>query len=243
MYFIKLIFNEIFYRPLLNGLVFFTSVLPGHDLGLAVILLTLIIKIITFPLTHKMLHTQKKMKAIEPEIKKIYAENHSKEKQAQALMEIYRAHGVSPFSGFLALLIQMPLLIALYRVFWKGIPFSGFELYPFIAMPETVNTLFLGFIQLMEPSIGLAAVSAVSQYFQAKLALPPGGGDSRSKSGSGDNTQRVLQFQMTYFFPILVFFIAFKLPAAVSLYWTAMNVFAIIHEAAVRRQTASDGKQ
>ncbi len=74
MYFIKLIFNEIFYRPLLNGLVFFTSVLPGRDLGLAVILLTLIIKIITFPLTHKMLHTQKKMKKIEPEIKKIYSE-------------------------------------------------------------------------------------------------------------------------------------------------------------------------
>ena len=240
MYYIKLVFNEIFYRPLLNGLVFFTAVLPGRDLGLAVILLTLIIKIVTFPLTHKMLHTQKKMKAIEPEMKKIYAQNQNKEKQAEALMALYRAHGVSPFSGFFALLIQMPLLIALYQVFWKGIPFPGSEIYSFIASPETVNTLFLGFIQLTEPSVGLAALSAASQYFQAKLTMPPG--DATAKSG-GDNTQRVLQFQMTYFFPILIFFIAFKLPAAVSLYWTAMNVFAIIHEAVVRKQAASDGKQ
>lgn len=238
MYFIKLIFNEIFYRPLLNGLVFFTSVLPGRDLGLAVILLTLIIKIITFPLTHKMLHTQKKMKKIEPEIKKIYSENKDKAKQAGALMALYKAHGVSPFSGFLALLIQMPLLIALYQVFWKGIPFPQSELYAFIAAPDQVNTLFLGFIPLMQPSIGLAALAALLQYFQAKLALPPGGAGDKS-----DSTQRMLQFQMIYFFPVLIFFIAFKLPAAVSLYWTAMNFFAIIHEAAVRRQTASDGKQ
>src|SRR3989344_615621 len=240
MYFIKLIYSEIFYRPLLNGLVFFTSVLPGRDLGLAVILLTLIIKIITFPLTHKMLHTQKKMKKIEPEIKKIYSENKDKAKQAEALMALYRAHGVSPFSGFVAIFIQMPLLIALYQVFWKGIPFPGSELYSFIAAPETVNTLFLGFIQLTEPSVGLAALSAVSQYFQAKLAMPP---SNAAAKRDGDNTQRVLQFQMTYFFPILIFFIAFKLPAAVSLYWTAMNVIAIIHEAAVRKQAASDGKQ
>src|SRR3989344_4507521 len=163
MYFIKLIYSEIFYRPLLNGLVFFTSVLPGRDLGLAVILLTLIIKIITFPLTHKMLHTQKKMKKIEPEIKKIYSENKDKEKQAHALMALYKAHGVSPFSGFLALLIQMPLLVALYQVFWKGIPFPGSELYSFIAAPDQVNTLFLGFIQLMQPNMWLAALAGVFQ--------------------------------------------------------------------------------
>ena len=238
MYFIKLIYSEIFYRPLLNGLVFFTSMLPGRDLGLAVILLTLIIKIITFPLTHKMLHTQKKMKKIEPEIKKIYSENKDKEKQAHALMALYKAHGVSPFSGFLALLIQMPLLIALYQVFWKGIPFPQSELYAFIAAPDQVNTLFLGFIQLMQPNMWLAALAAILQFFQAKLALPSGGAGDKS-----DTTQRALQFQMIYFFPILVFFIAFKLPAAVSLYWTAMNFFAIIHEAAVRRQAVSDGKQ
>ena len=107
-----------------------------------------------------------------------------------------------------------------------------------MAAPDQVNTLFLGFIQLMQPNMWLAALAAILQFFQAKLALPSGGAGDKS-----DTTQRALQFQMIYFFPILVFFIAFKLPAAVSLYWTAMNFFAIIHEAAVRRQAVSDGKQ
>lgn len=236
MSWLKIFFNEIFYRPLLGSLVFLTSVLPGRDLGLAVILLTVFIRAATFPFTHKMLKTQNAMKKIEPAVKKIYAEKKNKEEQARALMELYRTHGINPLSGFLALLVQIPLLIALYQVFWVGIPFKAEEIYNFIAVPEHVNTLFLGLIPLTEASIVLAALAALSQFWQARLALPkkttPAKNDLPDRQAGMSSA---MQWQMVYIFPVIIFFISFKLPAAVALYWTAMNIFAIVHEALVRK--------
>lgn len=236
MSYLKVFYNEVFYRPLLGALVFLTSILPGHDLGFAVILLTVFIRTLMFPFTHQMLKTQSAMKRIEPEVKKIYAEKKNKEDQTKALMELYRAHGINPLSGFFMLLIQLPLLFAMYQVFWLGVPFRPEEVYPFLNIPASINTMFLGFINLTEASILLAALAAASQFLQAKLATVSDGGEKK-------DMQRAIQMQMTYFFPILIFFIAFRLPAAVSLYWTAMNVFAIVHEAVVRKRAASDGNK
>ena len=223
-------YNEVFYRPVLNGLLFLTSVLPGHDLGLAVILLTIIVRLLMFPLTHKMLKTQKIMQQLDPEIKKINTDKKNKEDQSKALMELYRAHGINPFSGFLAMLIQFPLLIALYQVFWKGIPFELQAIYSFLTVPAEINILFLGLVVLTKPNIIFAALAAVSQFFQARLAMP------LKKNGPPKNDfASTMQSQMVYFFPILIFFLGFTMPAAVSLYWTSMNIFAIVHEAMVRR--------
>lgn len=229
MYWLKLVYNEVFYRPLLGALVFLTGVLPGHDLGLAVIILTVLIRVLTFPMTHKMLKTQKAMKQLEPEVKKIYDTQKNKEERAKALMGLYRAHGINPLSGFFSLIIQLPLLIALYQVFWKGLPFKSEEIYLFLDVPQTVNTIFLGFVPLTEPNLLLAAFAALSQFWQAKLASPPNNGKA-----SSTDMGTAMQKQMQYVLPAVIFFVAFGLPAAVSLYWTAMNVFAIIHEAAVR---------
>ena len=231
---IKVIYNEIFYRPLLGALVFLTGLLPGNDLGLAVILLTIFIRALTFPLTHRMIKTQNAMKRIEPEVKKIYAEKKNKEEQAKALMDLYKAHGINPFSGMLSLIVQIPLLIALYRVFWKGIPFNQQEVYGFLTIPQNINTVFLGIVSLTTGSIAMSAIAAISQFWQAKLALPP----QTTPNTKGD-MGRMMQLQMVYVFPILIFFISIKLPAAVSLYWTSMNVFAIVHEAIVRKRSAS----
>ena len=223
-------YNEIFYRPVLNGLVFLTTALPGHDLGLAVILLTVIVRLLMFPLAHKMLKTQKIMQRLDPEIKKINADKKNKEDQSKALMELYRAHGINPFSGFLAMLIQFPLLIALYQVFWKGIPFELQAIYSFLTVPAEINILFLGLVVLTKPNIIFAALAAVSQFFQARLAMPP-----KKNSLPKNDFASAMQSQMVYFFPILIFFLGFTMPAAVSLYWTSMNIFAIVHEAMVRR--------
>lgn len=240
MSYLKIFYNEIFYRPLLGFLVFLTSILPGHDLGLAVILLTVFIRTLMFPFTHQMLKTQNAMKRIEPEVKKIYAEKKNKEEQTRALMELYRAHGINPLSGFFMLLIQLPLLFAMYQVFWRGIPFQVGEVYYFLNIPASINTMFLGFINLTETSILLAALAAASQFLQAKLAMVSGGSPKKDVLEKKD-MQQALQLQMVYFFPIIVFFISFKLPAAVSLYWTAMNVFAIVHEAIVRKRALQNG--
>jgi len=226
-------YHEVFFRPLLNGLLFLTSIIPTYDLGIAVILLTVAVRTLLFPITHSTLKTQRAMKALEPEIKKIQQGKTSREEQSRALMDLYKAHGINPFSGFVLLLIQFPILIALYQVFWHGIPFTGEGLYSFLSLPENINTVFLGFISLQEPSIGLSALAAVSQYWQARLAIPPK--KNNDKPASGDFAA-IMQKQMLYMFPVLIFFLGFRLPAAVSLYWTSMNVFAIVHEAIVRKK-------
>ena len=231
MSWLKIFFNAVFYKPILNALIFLTAALPGHDLGLAVILLTVIIRTLMFPMTHKMLKTQHAMKIIEPEVKKIYADKKNKEDQAKALMELYKKHGINPLSGFFILLFQLPILFAMYQVFLYGLPFPAGDVYPFLKIPENINTMFLGFISLTSANIGLSALAALSQFWQAKLAIPP----KTTPPAKGDMAQ-AMQWQMLYVFPFIIFILGFKLPAAVSLYWTAMNVFAIVHEARVRKK-------
>ena len=99
--------------------------------------------------------------------------------------------------------------------------------------------MFLGFISLTEANVGMALLAAISQFWQAKLAIPPTqqGRSDKNVGASSPNMASMMQKQMLFVFPILIFFIAYKLPAAVSLYWTSMNIFAIVHEAYVRRKT------
>jgi len=233
---ISIAYHEVFYRPLLNGLLFLTSIIPGHDLGIAVIVLTIVVRFILFPITHSTLKTQRAMKALEPEIKRIQQGQQNREEKSRALMELYKAHGINPFSGFVLLLIQLPLLIALYQVFWQGIPFTGAGLYSFLSLPENIGTMFLGFIPLQQPSIALAALAAVSQFWQARLAIPPSSAKAPESKPPTPDFGSMMQKQMLYMFPVLIFFLGFRLPAAVSIYWTAMNIFAIVHEAIVRKK-------
>lgn len=227
---IGVIFHTVFYRPILNGLLFLTSVVPFHDLGLSLILLTLAIRALMFPLSHKMLKTQHVMKKIEPEIKKIRGQKKSKEEEAREIMWLYKEHGIDPFSWMLVFFIQLPLIIALYQVFLKGLPFRPEEVYSFLTIPTNINSVFLGIISLNAPSKFIAALAGISQFIQVKLAVPPGQKPSRDDMGAA------IQKQMMYVFPVMIFFLGFSFPAAVSLYWTIMNVFAIIHEAIVRRR-------
>ncbi|MDP2669147.1 MAG: YidC/Oxa1 family membrane protein insertase [bacterium] len=246
MSYIVLIYHEVFYKPLLNGLLVLTSVLPWNDLGFSVILLTVILRLIMFPLTHKMIRTQRKMKEIEPELKKIQSEKKNKEEQGRAVMDLYKKHSINPFSGFVNILIQFPLLFAMYKVFWTGIPFKIGDIYGFLAIPAHINVMFLGLINLSVPNIFLAGLAAASQFLQVKLAMPPAttnAGGSGSAAGAKPDIGTMMQKQMLYMFPVLIFLIGFNLPAAVALYWTTMNVFAIVHEATVRNNAKNERRQ
>ncbi|MBI2023263.1 membrane protein insertase YidC [Candidatus Giovannonibacteria bacterium] len=205
--------------------------MPFHDLGFSVIALTLLIRGLMFPISHKMIRTQQVMKKIEPHVKEIRDSKKNKDEQAQAMMELYRQHGINPFSGFFAILLQFPVLIALYHVFFRGIPFNPAEVYSFITIPENINVMFLGTISLTSPNLVLAFLAALSQFFQAKLSMPP----DPSKKNATDLAS-AMQKQLPYILPVMIFIFGLKMPAAVALYWTAMNVFAIVHEAAVRKQ-------
>lgn len=236
----SLIYNEVFFRPLTNTLVWLTGVIPGGNLGVAVIILTLLVRAILFPFSHRMTLTQIAMRKIEPELNRIKEEfKDKKEEQAQAMMKLYKEHGISPFSGFVFLIIQLPLLIAMYKVFL--VEFSsetlGGALYSFISFPEVVSLSFLG-ANLSEPSIVFAALAGITQFFQVRLSMvriPDKKLDEKDKT-FGSEFQRAMKTQMQYVFPFIIFFIGLKFSAALTVYWTVMNIFAIVHEAIVHRK-------
>jgi YidC/Oxa1 family membrane protein insertase len=237
---LKLLYNEILHKPLLNALIWLTAILPFHDLGFAVIILTVAVRFLLFPFTHHSVKAQIKMRTLEPEIAKIREEHkENQQEQGQKIMTLYKEHGVNPFSGCLMLLVQLPILIALYRVFWLGIDIETLpgELYSFVSLPESINTMFLGAINLMEASIIIAALAGITQFIQMKLAMPPSSAPKKEPTANGmPDISRIMTTQMTYVMPIVIFVIGLRFPAAVSLYWTTMNLFAIIHESIVRRK-------
>ncbi|MBI1999200.1 MAG: membrane protein insertase YidC [Parcubacteria group bacterium] len=233
-------FNAVLYQPLYNGLVFLTSIVPFGDVGIAIIVLTLIVKFAISPLTHKSTKTQVRLRSLEPEIERVKAEHKDdKQKQSERVMELYRQHGVNPFSGCLLFIIQLPILIALYWTFWKGLANGGFDssvLYSFVSAPDTVNMNFLGLIDMSGKSVVLALLAGLSQYVQVKLSspLPSAAPRTGGPLSLKEEFARSMQIQMRYGLPIFVAVISYTISAAVALYWTTSNLFTIIHEFIVR---------
>jgi len=238
------IFHLIFYQPLYNALVFLVGIIPSHDVGIAVIILTIITRAIIFPLSHRAILTQRKMRNVEPEMKQI-KEKFKKDKQEQTkqTMALYKAHGISPFSGFLMLLIQLPILIALYKLFSSGIKFSGGDLYSFISLPAEIQTVFLGLVDIFKSNYILAALAGITQFFQMYIAMPKIAKPDTSSNSFQDQLSRSMAVQSRYIMPIFIFFIALRFSSGIALYWTAMNVFAIVHEAIVAYRAKKNPKK
>ena len=236
-------FNTFLYEPLYNTLIFLIGALPGHSVGLAIIVLTLMVKFLILPLTHKSTKSQAKMKKIEPEAQKLRDKHkNNKQEQAKQIMELYKKHGVNPFSSCLLMILQLPIILALYWVFYKGLN-GGVEqelLYSFVLYPESINMMFLGVFNLAGQSIVLALLAGITQFFQMKLAMPalpkPKPRNPSKEISFKDELSRNMGVQMRYMMPIIVFFIAWKISAAIALYWTVSNIFSIVHELIVKRE-------
>ncbi len=226
------VYNLILYQPLLNVLIFFYNTIALGDLGLAIIFLTVLIRLILFPIFHKSARHQAAMQRIQPELKKIQ-ELHkgNREKQTQATLDLYKQHKVNPFSGFLLLLVQLPILIAIYQIILKSLK-PGFlsGLYGFVHAPLMINPTFLGLINLGERSIIVVALAALAQYFQGKLSLLP-----PQKAGASDPAQKISR-QMVIVGPVVTLVIFYNLPAAIGLYWFTTTLFSIFQQIIINRQ-------
>lgn len=226
----------VFYIPLYNGLIFLIGIIPGHSVGTAVILLTIFIKLLLFPLSYKATKFQFEMKAHEGEINRI-KEQYKNDKQAQgkAILDFYREKGVNPFAGILPLFIQIPIIIALYYVFYKGgLPMvDPALLYPFVAVPP-VDMHFLG-MDIGAKSLLLAVLVGGSQALQGYLASPPLPAKSASPSFS-DDLARGMQMQMKYFLPLLMAFVSYQVSGAVALYFITSSLFTVVQELYLRRK-------
>lgn len=226
------IYHGLIYQPILNVLVIFYKTIAFYDFGLAVIFSTIFIRLILYPVFHKSAKHQLVMQKIQPKIEKIKElHKEDKEKQLKATMELYKEHGVNPMSGIFLLLVQLPVMIALYQIFFNKLtPQVLSNLYSFVSPPAGFNTLFLGLINLEQPYILIVGLAAILQYFQGKMMLP------KIEKGRKLSTAESVGRQMVYMAPLLTLFIFMNMPAAISLYWTVSVAFTIFQQIIINHQ-------
>jgi YidC/Oxa1 family membrane protein insertase len=235
------IWHTFFFDPVYNGLVFFIDVVPGGDVGIAIVLTTFVVKLILLPLSLKAARTQFVMREIDPKLKEIKERfKNEREKQARAMMDIYKDAGINPFSSILLLFIQIPIVIALYFSVISGggiaLPDINVDLlYSFVPVPAAVSMIFLGFVDIASRSIPLALLAGVTQFIHTHLSLPKQEPkDPNKEPNLKDDFTRSMQLQMRYVMPLLIFFVAYTFSGAIGLYFTVSNIISIAQEYVVR---------
>jgi YidC/Oxa1 family membrane protein insertase len=228
------LYHTFFFDPLYNALAILFNVAPWADAGIIVILLTVLVRLVLYPLSKKAVVTQVKMAEIGPELESIKEKYKDRaEEQAKRTLALYREKGVNPFSGILVIFIQIPIIFALYQIVLHFPEVRADLLYSFVSTPGAVDPTLLGLIDLSGKSLLLALLASVSTYFQLQVVsrfqkTPQG-------NSFGDNLTRSMQTQMKYVFPVIVFFIAYKISGVIALYWLTTNLFSIAQEIYVRK--------
>lgn len=226
------LYHALLYQPLYNALIWLYDVLPGRDIGVAIIILTILIRLALLPFSRQALKSQKALQKIQPELEAIKkAHKDDRERQAKEMMALYAREKVNPMASCLPLLVQLPILIALYRVFIAGLHNSSFvDLYSFVQNPGSINPISFGFLNLLAPSIFLAILAGVTQYFQAwqlSRTRPP---QPKTQGSKDEDMLAVMNMQMLYFMPILTIVISWKLPAGLALYWATTNIVQVVQQ-------------
>jgi YidC/Oxa1 family membrane protein insertase len=227
------LYHALISEPIFNLLIGLHNIIPGRDIGIAIILLTIIIKLVLWPLQQKALKSQKALQDLQPkvqELKKKYPNKEDQEKMAKEMMAIYSKEKVNPLSSCLPLMIQIPIFIALYRSMMHGLDSSGFEaLYSFVENPGTIVPSLLGLVDLASPNYFLAIAAAVAQYFQAKMMISR----QQPKKTPGAQDEQMLASMnksMIYMMPGLTLFIGVQLPGGLALYWLVMTLLTILQQ-------------
>lgn len=241
------LFNTIFFQPILNLLVWLYVTVPGQDIGIAIILLTIIVKLVLYPLTHLQIKQQRSMQALQPKIEEIRQRlKDDKEKQASELMELYKREKVNPASSCLPLLLQLPVFLALFHALQVGLKSQGLNmLYPFVPNPQTINAMFLGLFDLTQPNYVLAILAGLVQFWQTRQILKPPAGlitppppEVAGKEVAKDESMTaIMNKQMTYMMPIMTVVIGFSLPGGLTLYWLVMSLLTVAQQYLVLKRT------
>lgn len=224
----------IFYQPLWNALIWLYDVLPGESMGLAIIGLTVLIKLVLFPFSQQALRSQRAMQTLQPKLDALKIQyKDDKEKLGKAMMELYKEERVNPLSSCLPLLIQFPILIALYRVLRAGLGHPSPELlYPFVHNPSALHAIFLG-MDLEKPSIILALLAGAVQFVQTKMiqVKAPPKNIAREPGAKDESMMALMNKQMLYVMPVVTVFIGAGLPGGLALYWFVTNALTVAQQA------------
>ena len=238
------------YQPVYNALVLLYNLLG--DFGIALIALTLITKFLLIPLSRKQIQSQKEMQEIQPKLKALQKKyKDDKEKLSRETLALYKEHKINPAAGCLPLIVQMTLLITLYRViinssFDHKISFDPAQLYSFVAFPAQVDHLFLNIMNLAEPSIVIAVITAIAQYYQMKMVQPPASTEAekektakKSDAAEMPDFAQMIQKQMLFIVPIMTLVIGLQFPSGLLLYWLTSTVFMIVQQWWVMRNDSA----
>jgi len=225
----KELFNELLSRPLFNLLIFLYNTIPGHDFGAAIIVLTILIRLVFSPLSIRAQRAQRALSALNPKMQEI-KEKYKNDQAAQstAMLQLYKEHKVNPLTGCLPILIQLPILIALYQAFLAGFkPESLQILYSFIENPTVINRISMGFLDVTIKNAFLAVAAGVLQFVQARISMV-------LQQPQANATAAALSKQMLYFFPVMIIFITWRLPAGLALYWITSTLFSIAEQMVIK---------
>lgn len=232
------LFHTYLYVPIYNLLVFLVDIVPGGDIGLAVVIATVIVKVIIMPLSLRAVKTQRQMKVIEPQLKALKDKHkNDKERQAKEMMALYREHGVRPFASILGVLIQLPIVIALYLVFRRGdlLTVDPTLLYSFVPLPAVVSPLFLGVFAVAGASLILAIIAAAAQFAHAYVSVQMPAAVAGGKRTATEDFSRMMAVQARYFLPLMIGVIAYVTSGAIALYFITSSLVGLLQEAIVRK--------
>lgn len=210
--------------------------MPGHDIGVAILVLTVLIKIVLHPFSISSLKSQKALQALQPkmeELKRKY--KHKREELTRATMELYKKEKVSPFSSCLPLLIQFPFLIAVYQVFRSGLKSDNLNLlYSFVDNPGSINPVTMGLMDLSKPSIVLAILAGIAQYFSTKMLVkkkqPPINTKKPVPGAKDENMMSMMNKNMSFMMPIFTVIIGISLPGGLTLYWFITTLLMLVQQ-------------
>lgn len=240
-------FHIILYQPLFNGLIGLYHLIP--DLGVAIILLTVAIKLLLYRPAYSALKAQKMNLELQPKLKALQAKyKNNREELGRQLMAFYREHRVSPLSSLWPILIQFPILIALYQVFIGGLHtdptthilvgtqvnnlYGGLKA---IYATRAVDTTFLGLNLAVKGNIVLAVLAGALQFWQSRMLIAPK--PAAKVPGAQDEALAAsVSRQTTYFLPFITVLFGYQFPAGLALYWVASTAFSIVQQHLFLRQ-------
>jgi len=248
------LFNLFLYQPLANILILLYQNIPGNDFGVAIIVLTGLVRLLLYPISVKSIKSQRALAEIQPEVEKVQKEyQKDKERQAKEMLNVYKKAKINPFSGLFLLLVQVPVLLALYKVI-LNVQTSEFTniLYDFVSFSGEIDPLFLGIINLAKVGItqtngetfflfgNLALIlgAGLSQFFQAKMMINQKSFKGKKKNNPAMEMAGKMQKSLIYFFPLLTIFVLINLPLAIGLYWLVSSLFSIAQQHFVLKKVA-----
>lgn len=231
-------FHTLFYEPVYNLLVLVLNIVPLHDIGTAIVVVTLIVKVFLLPLNLSALRTQYIMKKLEGETASIKEEYKTNPQEAsKKMLEMYKREKINPFANLFAILIQIPLFFALYFVFSKGLLADPESLYSFISFPETLHTRAFGLFDVTEKNIVIAFLAGLSSYFLARRQTASMvTKKERHEETFQDQFAKSMKIQLLYILPVIIGVSAAFLPSALGLYWFVSNLIGYGQDVYMKRK-------